>query len=199
MPPGWPARLRHGRVALRPLRWRDAARWSELRLRDESWLAPWEPSSPHSWAHRHSVPSYLSMHRALTAQARRGVSLPFAVVYDGQMAGQLTVANVVRGVLRSGHIGYWIARDVAGRGVTTVAVALVVDHCFGPVGLHRVQADIRPENAASRRVVDKLGFRQEAFYRRYLDIDGAYRDHLGFALTVEDVPGGLVRRLPAPE
>lgn len=192
--PGWPARLRHGTVELRPLRWRDAARWSELRLRNEAWLAPWEPSSSHSWGQRHSVSAYLSMHRALLGQARRGASLPFAVLVDGQLAGQLTVANVVRGVLRSGHIGYWVAEEQAGRGVITTAVALAVDHCFGPVGLHRVQVEIRPENAASRRVVDKLGFRQEAFYQRYLDIDGGYRDHLGFALTVEDVPEGLVRR-----
>jgi ribosomal-protein-alanine N-acetyltransferase len=74
------------------------------------------------------------------------------------------------------------------------ALSLAVDHCFGPVGLHRVEANIRPENAASRRVVEKLGFRQEGLHERYLAIDGAYRDHIGYAVTVEDVPEGMVNR-----
>ncbi len=195
MAAGWPARLNYDRVGLRPLRLRDAGQWSALRLRNEAWLAPWEPSSPYPWRQRHSRSAYLSMVNVLRAQGRQGTALPFGVLYDDVLVGQLTVSNVVRGVLRSAHVGYWIDQQHAGRGVTTTALALVVDHCFGPVGLHRVQADIRPENLASRRVVEKLGFRQEAFYVRYLDIDGAYRDHLGFAVTAEDVPGGLVRRL----
>ena len=61
------------------------------------------------------------------------------------------------------------------------AVALLIDHCFTEVGLHRVEIDIRPENGASLRVVDKLGLRREGFYERYLDIDGAWRDHVAFA------------------
>lgn len=194
--PGWPARLQYGRVGLRPLRLRDAGRWSALRLRNEAWLAPWEPSSPFPWAQRHTRSAYLSMANVLRGQARQGVTLPFGIVYDDVLVGQLTVSNIVRGVLRSAHVGYWMDQAHAGRGVTTAALALVVDHCFGPVGLHRLQADVRPENAASRRVVEKLGFRQEAVYLRYLDIDGAYRDHLGFAVTVEDIPGGMLRRLP---
>ena len=194
--PGWPARLQRARVALRPLRLRDAARWSSLRVSNEAWLAPWEPSSPYPWAQRHTRSAYIAMVRVLRGQARVGTMLPFAILYDDAVVGQLTVSNVVRGVLRSAHVGYWIDKGHAGRGVTTTALALAVDHCFGPVGLHRIQADIRPENAASRRVVEKLGFRQEAYYVRYLDIDGAFRDHLGFAVTVEDAPWGLVRRLP---
>lgn len=177
------------------MRWRDASRWSEVRLRNEKWLRPWEPTSPFSWGQRHSRGAFVSTLNSLRALAREGSMLPFGVINDGELVGQVTVANVVRGVMRSGQIGYWVDEAVAGQGVTTTAVALVVDHCFGPVGLHRVQADIRPENAASQRVVAKLGFRQEAFYERYLDIDGAYRDHLGFALTAEDVPAGLVARL----
>ena len=66
---------------------------------------------------------------------------------------------------------------------------MAIDHCFFVVGLHRVEASIRPENHASRRVVEKLGFREEGLRRRYLHIDGAWRDHLCYALTVEDVRG----------
>jgi ribosomal-protein-alanine N-acetyltransferase len=196
--PGWPVRLEYGRVALRPPRLRDASAWSALRMANEAWLAPWEPTSSQSWAARHSVAGWTSALSSLRRLARAGVLLPFMVTWDGELVGQVTVNNVVRGALRSAQVGYWVDRGHAGRGIITTAVALVTDHCFGPVGLHRVEIDIRPENGPSRRVVQKLGFREEGYLVRYLDIDGAWRDHLTYALTVEDVPGGLVRRLHEP-
>jgi len=196
--PGWPARLSHGRIGLRPPRLRDASAWSAQRLRNETWLAPWEPTSVEPWASRHSVSAWPSLLSSVRRSARAGVLLPFVVTYDDRFVGQLTVNNVVRGVLRSAQIGYWIDRGHAGRGIITTGVALATDHCFGPVGLHRIQIDIRPENAASRRVVAKLGFREEGYLRRYLDIDGAWRDHVSYAVTVEDVPGGMVARLGPP-
>ncbi|HSV64814.1 MAG TPA: GNAT family protein [Mycobacteriales bacterium] len=193
--PGWPAWLAHGPVGLRPLRYRDARAWSELRLRNEGWLAPWEPTAPVAWRHRHSVAAYPAMLARLRRMARDGWALPWGVTYDDRLVGQLSVLNIVRGAALSAQVGYWVDQAHAGRGVTTTALALAVDHCFGPVGLHRVQVDIRPENAASRRVVAKLGFREEALFRRYLDIAGAWRDHIGYALTVEDCPRGLVSTL----
>ena len=106
------------------------------------------------------------------------------------------VGNVVREPLLSGYVGYWCDSRLAGKGVTTAAVALVVDHCFRAARLHRLEATVRPENAASLRVLEKLGFRQEGVLKRYLDVDGAWRDHLSYALTVEELPvGGLVGRL----
>jgi ribosomal-protein-alanine N-acetyltransferase len=166
-----------------------------LRLRNEAWLAPWEPTSSEPWAVRHSVASWPSAVGSLRRLARAGVLLPFMITYDGELVGQLTVNNVVRGALRSAQIGYWVDQGHANRGITTTAVALAADHCFGPVGLHRVEVDIRPENTRSRRVAEKLGFREEGLYVRYLDIDGGWRDHVTYALTVEDVPEGLLRRL----
>jgi ribosomal-protein-alanine N-acetyltransferase len=193
--PGWPARLRHGRTGLRPPRLRDASAWSSLRLRNEAWLAPWEPTSPESWASRHAMAAWPSLLSSVRRSARAGVLLPFVVTYDEYFVGQLTVNNVVRGALRSAQIGYWVDQGHAGRGIITAAVALATDHCFGRVGLHRIEIDIRPENVASRRVVAKLGFREEGHLQRYLDIDGAWRDHVSYALTIEDVPDGLVSRL----
>jgi len=193
--PGWPARLQEGRVGLRPPRLRDATTWSSLRLRNEAWLSPWEPSSSEPWAVRHLVASWPSALGSLRRLARAGVLLPFMITYDDELVGQLTVNNVVRGALRSAQIGYWVDEGHANRGITTTAVAMATDHCFGPVGLHRVEVDIRPENVRSRRVAEKLGFREEGLYVRYLDIDGGWRDHVSYALTVEDVPNGLLRRL----
>ena len=191
-------------MELRPPRLRDARPWSEIRLRNEHWLAPWEPTSQHDWAERNSTSAWPGVHSALRGAARRGMMLPFMVCYGGRLVGQVNVSNVVHGALRSCTIGYWVDSAVAGRNITPTAVALAIDHCFGGVGLHRVEIDIRPENKASLRVVEKLGFRREGYYERFLDIDGAWRDHAAFALTVEELAGrSAVSRLrmlpPVPD
>jgi [ribosomal protein S5]-alanine N-acetyltransferase len=195
--PGWPARLAWGPVELHPLRRRDAGDWTRVRLANEDWLAPWEPSAPVPWRIRHTPAAYRAMRRAAARRARSGTAVPLAVRVDGRFAGQVTVDNIVRGAKRSGELGYWIDRSVAGRGLATLAVALVCDHAFGPMGLHRLQADIRPENGPSQALVERLGFRREGLLRRYLDIDGDWRDHLTYALLAEDVPAGAVARWQA--
>ena len=85
-----------------------------------------------------------------------------------------------------------IDRAAAGRGMASLAVALVCDHVFGAARLHRLQADIRPENGPSQRLVERLGFRYEGLLRRYLDIDGDWRDHRSYALLAEDLPAGVL-------
>ncbi|WP_300007606.1 GNAT family protein [Pseudonocardia sp.] len=201
--PGWPARpgglrVGVGVVALRPVRLRDGAEWSAIRIRDEAHLVPWEPSMPGTWRQRHASSEWPGRWLLLRSAARRGTALPFAITLDGRLAGHVMIGNVVREPLLSAYVGYWCDQRVTGAGVTTAAVALAVDHCLGPAGLHRLEATVRPENAASRRVLEKLGFREEGMFRRYLDVDGAWRDHLCFAITVEDLPpGGLAGRLVA--
>jgi [ribosomal protein S5]-alanine N-acetyltransferase len=201
--PGWPVRLgalrtAAGVVELRPVWLRDGAAWSEIRIRDERHLASWEPTPSGGWAARHSAAEWPGRWWTLRAAARRGAVLPFAITVDGVLAGQVMIGNVVREPLLSAYVGYWCDTRRTGRGVTTAAVALAVDHCFGPVGLHRIEATVRPENAASLRVLAKLGFREEGLFRRYLDVDGDWRDHLCFAMTAEEPPtGGLVGRVVA--
>ena len=196
--PGWPAALSEGPVGLRPLRLRDAGEWVRVRLDNERWLAPWEGSpagAPYAtWSDRHTSSVFHAMLRAQRREARSGRALPLAITYEGRLAGQLNLNVIVRGAFDSGFVGYWVDGRLAGRGVVPTAIALLVDHAFGPVGLHRVEANVRPENAASRRVVEKLGFRQEGLQRRYLYIDGDWRDHLAYALVREDVPEGLLTR-----
>ena len=198
--PGWPAKLgplvvKAGVVALRPPKLSDASAWSRARLRDRFHLEEWEPTAPGGWDDRNGSRAWLAQWCALRSMARHGQTLPFIITVDGQLAGQVTVGNIVRGALCSAWVGYWVAKPATGGGVATAAVALVVDHCFAWAGLHRLEATVRPENAPSRRVLNKLGFRDEGLFRRYLDVAGAWRDHLCVALTVEDVPGGLVRGL----
>lgn len=187
----WPVELREGRVVLRPLRLREARRWRTVRNANASWLAPWEATHPDAGD---IPPSYGQMIRAFAREARAGRMLPFAVTYDDQLVGQLTVSGITWGSLRSAHIGYWVDRRVAGRGIIPTGVAMATDYCFFSLGLHRVEVNIRPENQASLRVAQKLGFRPEGVRKRYLHIDGAWRDHATFALTVEDVPHGLMTR-----
>ncbi|MEX5634818.1 GNAT family N-acetyltransferase [Parafrankia sp. FMc2] len=198
--PGWPAVLRHDDVVVRPMRLRDAGAWVEVRTRNADWLAPWEATRPGSppiratWNERQTVGVYMQMMHRLRAQSRAGSALGFVIALDGRLVGQLTVSTIVRGAFNSGHVGYWIDGACAGQGIAPTALALVTDHCFGPVGLHRLEANVRPENAASRRMLVKLGFREEGLHRRYLAIDGEYRDHICYALTTEDVPDGLLAR-----
>lgn len=176
---------------MRPMRRRDARRWRSVRAVNADWLAPWEATNPDPTG---APPTYYQMVRSFNREARTGRILPFAVELDGVLVGQVTVSGLAGGSLRSGQIGYWVDRRVAGRGVIPSAVAMAVDHCFFTLGMHRMEVNIRPENRASLRVVEKLGFRPEGLRRRYLHIDGAWRDHLTFALTVEDVPGGMLPR-----
>ena len=173
-----------------------------MRLRNERWLNRWEPSSPLPWADRHAPTAWASLCSALRKAGRAGTMMPFVITYGGRFAGQVNVSNVVYGVLRSATIGYWLDEELAGRGITPTAVALVIDHCLWTAGLHRIEIDIRPENAASLRVVEKLGLRREGYYERFLDIDNGWRDHVAFAITSEELNGrSLVSRLgamPAP-
>lgn len=192
MAPGWPVVLREGDVELRPLRSRDARSWLEVRRRNAAWLAPWEATSPEPVLT--PPPSFGQFVRSMSAQARRGTLLPFAIVFRGRLVGQLTVSSIVRGSALSGAIGYWVSQEVAGQGIVPTAVAMAVDHCFGPVGLHRIEIAIRPENAASLRVVAKLGLREEGVRERFLHIQGDWRDHRTFAVTAEEVPQGLLAR-----
>jgi ribosomal-protein-alanine N-acetyltransferase len=191
----WPVTLREdgpsGTVVLRPLRRKDGPEWLRLRSANASWLEPWEATSPGERPAASTFGDYL---RALSAQARAGTTLPFAVELDGALGGQLSVSQIVHGSLCSASIGYWVSQDVAGRGVIPTAVAMAGDYCFVVLGLHRIEINIRPENAPSLRVVAKLGFRDEGVRERYLHIQGRWRDHRTFALTTEDVPEGLLAR-----
>jgi len=182
-------------IRLRPVRMRDAAQWSRIRLAERSHLEPWEPTAELEWTVRHAVSSWPTLCSDLRAEARRGRMLPYVIEVDGRFCGQLTIGNVTRGALRSAWIGYWVSREVTGSGVATAALALGLDHCFGPVSLHRVEATVRPENVASRRVLAKVGFREEGLLKRYLDVDGAWRDHLLLAVTAEEVDGSMAARL----
>lgn len=197
----WPVTLECGDVGLRPIRYRDRREWTGLRIRNAAWMAPWEASNPLPGG---ELPSYAAMVRSLNQQARQDSALPFVITErrgglgsPPAITGQLTVSTIVWGSARMATLGYWVDQARAGRGIAPTAVAMATDHCFRVLGLHRMEINIKPENAASLRVVEKLGFRDEGLRKRYLHIAGEWADHRSFALTTEDVPEGLLNRWQA--
>jgi len=189
----WPVWLTAGEVTLRPLAYRDARAWRAVRRRNAAWLKPWDATVPPGADARPS--SFRSLVWRLNRQARQGTTYPFAIEVAGRFVGQVTVNNVVRGSAQFASVGYWLDREYAGRGIMPCAVAMVIDHCFFSAGLHRVEIAIRPENSNSLRVVEKLGLREVGYAPKYLHIDGAWRDHRIYAVTVEECPEGMQARL----
>ena len=191
----WPVRLAQGELQLRPLRQRDGRAWRDVRAANAQWLSLWEATLPQPDP---AMPvTYSGMVRQGNREARAGRALPFGIFLGGDFIGQITVAGIAWSSLRSCHIGYWIDQGHAGQGIMPRCVALVGDHCFLRLQLHRIEINIRPENAASLAVVRKLGFRDEGLRKRYLHIDGRWCDHLAFALTAEERPHGLMAWLDA--
>ena len=198
--PGWPVVLtssspRSGTVTLRPIRASDAHDWEAARRRNRDWLNPWDATPPPASSARPR--SFRALARQLSAAARKGQTLPFVIEVDGVFAGQITVSNIVRGSAQFATIGYWIDQRFAGKGIVPRAAAMAIDHCFGPVGLHRIEVAVRPENSNSLRVVEKLGLREYGYAPRFLHINGAWCDHRLYAVTVEECPGGMLARLDA--
>lgn len=177
----WPIEIAGQEITLRPLRFRDRAQWNRVRLENREWLSPWEatipPISPESYS---ELPSFFAMVRILNHEARHGRSFSFAIWHQSQLIGQITLGGVMYGAMRGGHIGYWIDRNFTNRGYTTHAVEILTRHAFEELKLHRLEINLRPENASSRRVAEKAGYRFEGERARYLHIDGHWRDHISF-------------------
>ncbi|MCP1387652.1 GNAT family N-acetyltransferase [Corynebacterium sp. TA-R-1] len=201
--PGWPEStgdviLRDGsHVRLRPLASRDAEAWMQMRIQDEKWLKPVEPTTQGTWRDAHSPAAWRNSYLNLKRLAADGTVVPFVIEVDGHFAGQVTLGNIQHGAVSECWIGYWVYSPYMGRGVATAACALGTDHAFGRVGMHRVTATYLPYNPASGRVLKACGYREEGFMRRNLHIDGQWRDHHFVALNIEDFPTTAVQRLAA--
>lgn len=182
--------LTHSDVSLRLLRMRDWKRIEAIQLEHRDWFRPWEATNPGGPMNF----DFRSLVRNSLRQLGDESALPLAIEYQGQFVGQLTVSNILNGSASTAFIGYWISPEVAGKGITPIAVALATDYMFKVVGLHRIEIDIRPENKASLRVVEKLGFRFEGTKKGFIHINNAWRDHSVFALTAEEVPNGLLKK-----
>jgi len=183
--------LEHRLVTARGVRVRDSRALDKALGSNRAWLEPWEATTP---LIRPGTLDTKSSIRGLLKAAKEGTALPLVLLHDHDVVGQLNVSQITYGSLSSATLGYWVVEKVAGRGITPVAVAMATDYLFFEKGLHRMEVCVRPENTASLRVVEKLGFRYEGFRRRYIHIDGKWADHFCFALVVEEVPTGVLTR-----
>lgn len=177
--------LRGRRTILRMPLSSDYAEWSRLREESREFLRPWEPTWPYDdltrMAFRRRVRRY---HREIRAD--EGYAFFVFEAEQGALCGGLTLAHVKRGVTQSCSLGYWMGERYAGRGLMTDAVRTVVPFCFETLGLNRIEAACLPHNERSIRLLKRVGFTEEGYARRFLCINGAWRDHVLFGLCAGD-------------
>lgn len=174
---------RDRRVHLRPPREADEVAWLRLVESSLDFLAPWEPLPPAG-----ELPTDpRRFHRMLDAH-REGGSVKLLILRnrDEALLGQVNINNIVRGVAQYASLGYWIGAEHARQGHMGRALQLVLKISFDVLGLHRVEANIRPENEPSRRLVERAGFRLEGYSPSYLRIAGTWSDHERWALLDEE-------------
>ena len=180
---GWPYLIADHELTLRPLRYRDRAKWLEVRSANAQWLAPWEATRPPLESDR-PLPTFYEMVRYYNKEGRelRSISLGIWLHLEGRdhLIGQITLGGIVLGAYRGGHIGYWVDQRFANRGYTTRAVKAITGFAFNELHLHRIEINLRPENGASKKVAEKSGYSFEGLRPRYLHIAGDWRDHLTF-------------------
>lgn len=173
------------RVLLRYPQMADYEAWAELREASRSFLVPWEPTWPLDDLTRIAFRRRL---RRYLREIHEDKTYPF-FVFDretGDLVGGCTLSNIRRGVAQACSLGYWAGARHARRGYISEAVQALIPYVFGTMGLHRLEAACLPANEASQGLLRKCGFVQEGLARRYLRIDGAWRDHLLFAILDDD-------------
>jgi [ribosomal protein S5]-alanine N-acetyltransferase len=188
MPDPLPAlHLRTPRLVLRPLKEDDRAAFVRAQEVSSTFWAPWSPAA--------DVDSADALFDRQLTRTLRGLETGkdlrlAAFLDDGRLAALLGLNEIVRGAFHNAYAGWRVAADVVRQGIGTEAVTALLDVAFAPppcgAGLHRVQANIIPENAPSLRLAEKVGFRREGFARAYLQIAGQWRDHVMFAKVAEE-------------
>lgn len=182
-----PVRIETERLTLRLPQHSDMRAWVTLRNASRSFLTPWEPV----WAEDHLSQKAFT-HRVYWAQraARNGTGLPlFLLRRDGVLLGAITMDNIRRGPAQSATIGYWIGAPFARQGYMREAIMGLVHHAFTQMDLSRIEAACLPENAASRGVLEKAGFKYEGVAQSYLQISGRWRNHVLYANLRSDRRG----------
>lgn len=172
---------------LRPLVLGDFNAWREVRHRCGSWLTKWEPQRlPNQPDVTQDRDAFAVRCSSRQRERQLGSGFGFGIFADGAFCGEINVSSVQRGPFQNAYIGYWIDEKVAGQGLMPEAVVVAARFAFEDLHLHRLQISIIPRNTASRRVVEKLGLRDEGTARGYLEIDGVWEDHVRYAITAEE-------------
>lgn len=135
-----------------------------------------------------SPPTTPEQFAAFLQRSRREdtVCVFICLVANGSIVGAINLSQIFRGGFQNAYLGYYIGARYAGQGYMTEALKLILSYAFRQLKLHRLEANIQPDNAASIALVKRAGFTREGFSRRYLKVCGRWRDHERWAITIED-------------
>jgi len=173
------------RIFLRPPKRRDALKWQKLRMSSKSFLVPWEPSWDASSCSRRAFLRYFKNSNYL-ANMDRSYSFLIFKIDDKTLLGGINVGNVRRGVAQSASLGYWVGKNHARNGYMKEALQILIPTLFIDLRLNRLEAATLEENKASRNLLKKIGFKKEGVLRKYLKINGTWRDHILYGLLEDD-------------
>ena len=173
------------RVFLRPPKRRDALKWQKLRISSKSFLVPWEPSWDASSCTRRAYLRYFKNSNYL-ANIDRAYSFLIFKTDDKALLGGINIGNVRRGVSQSASLGYWIGEKYSRNGYMKEALKLLIPSLFVDLRLNRIEAATLEENIASKNLLKKIGFKKEGLLRKYLKINGTWRDHILYGLLEND-------------
>ncbi len=181
-------RLETARLYLRRPRLLDWRAWTQLRGASRDFLVPWEPSWPEDAL---TAAAYRRRLRQMAAEWRtdQGYGLFLFSNASNNLVGGVNLSNVRRGVAQAASLGYWMGAPFAHQGMMSEAVAALLPYAFDRLGLHRIEAACLPHNKASRRLLARLGFREEGYAVQYLKINGVWQDHILHALLAEEYRG----------
>ena len=173
------------RVFLRPPKRRDALKWQKLRMSSKSFLVPWEPSWDASSCTRRTYLRYFKNSNYL-ANMDRAYSFLIFKIDDKKLLGGINISNVRRGVSQSASLGYWIGEKHSRNGYMKEALEVLIPSLFVDLRLNRIEAATLEENIASKNLLKKIGFKKEGVLRKYLKINGIWRDHVLYGLLEND-------------
>ena len=173
------------RVFLRPPKRRDALKWQKLRMSSKSFLVPWEPSWDASSCTRRAYLRYFKNSNYL-ANMDRAYSFLIFKTDDKTLLGGINIGNVRRGVSQSASLGYWIGEKYSRNGYMKEALKILIPSLFVDLRLNRIEAATLEENIASKNLLKKIGFKKEGVLRKYLKINGNWRDHILYGLLESD-------------
>jgi len=177
-----------GAIRLMHPRWSDFDSWVAMRQKDRDYLTPWEPD----WAQDHLTrAAYRRRLASFKTLVNSGRAYPFHIIRDQPEAliGACNLTHIERGAAQSARLGYWIGQDFTRNGYARAAVDAVARFAFDKLGLHRVEAAVQPENIASIKVLEAVGFQKEGLARGYLKIGGVWADHALYARLARDGSG----------
>ena len=173
-------RIESERMTLRLPAHGDYKQWADLRQGSSEHLIPWEPVRAQDHLSRRAFTNRVYWAQRAEAQ---GTALPLMLIRraDNAILGAITLDNMRRGPVQAGTLGYWIGAPYARQGYMREAIQTLVHHAFQTIDLSRVEAACLPENAPSRGVLEKCGFKYEGVAQSYLQINGRWRNHVLYA------------------